>query len=320
MGTVLHTTVKAPGEKLFAVADWNSAHNLTGIIQADGSVPFAANQSLGNNNLTNVKDPVNIQDADTKNARETAITAHNNLATGVHGVGASTVDSVANRDTAITNHAANASAHHVKYTDGEAVTAMGAKADNNPLNHDRYADAEAVSAMGAKDDSNPLNHDKLLLVAAGSNGTEAANAGDNTTAARSDHEHYIYHYLVFVVPGVLFTGDKAGWLRIENLGANGDILSAYAVLKTAGSTSTTIDILKCSQANIDGVPSWSTIFTNKITIDANERSSNTAATPPSFSATSWSANDHFRINIDAAGTNASELTVMLKIRSKNRSS
>jgi len=51
------------------------------------------------------------------------------------------------------------SQHHVKYTDAEAVTAMGAKGDANPLNHDRYTDAEAVTAMGAKADANPLNHD-----------------------------------------------------------------------------------------------------------------------------------------------------------------
>ena len=68
----------------------------------------------------------------------------------------------------------------VRYTDAEAVTAMGAKGDSNPLNHDRYTDiealavaiaarytdAEAVTAMGAKADNNPLNHDKYLDAAA----------------------------------------------------------------------------------------------------------------------------------------------------------
>ncbi len=44
------------------------------------------------------------------------------------------------------DHDADVSAHHVKYTDAEAVSAMGALADDNPLNHDRYTDAEAVSA------------------------------------------------------------------------------------------------------------------------------------------------------------------------------
>ncbi len=39
------------------------------------------------------------------------------------------------------------SQHHARYADGEAVSAMGAKADGNPLNHDRYTDAEAIAAV-----------------------------------------------------------------------------------------------------------------------------------------------------------------------------
>ncbi|GAI29478.1 unnamed protein product, partial [marine sediment metagenome] len=39
---------------------------------------------------------------------------HKDAATGVHGVGASTVDSVANRNTAINTHKGDASAHHAK--------------------------------------------------------------------------------------------------------------------------------------------------------------------------------------------------------------
>ncbi len=90
-------------------------------------------------------------------------------------------DTLAARDTAIAFHAALAAVHHARYSDGEAVSAMGAKADGNPLHHDRatewgatehtavgngsphharYSDGEAVSAMGAKADGNPLNHDR----------------------------------------------------------------------------------------------------------------------------------------------------------------
>jgi len=57
------------------------------------------------------------------------------------------------------DHKADAAAHHSKYLDAEAVTAMGAKGDANALHHDRYDDAEAVSAMGAKGAGNPLHHD-----------------------------------------------------------------------------------------------------------------------------------------------------------------
>ncbi len=41
------------------------------------------------------------------------------------------------------------SQHHARYADGEAVSAMGAKADGNPLNHDRYTDVEAALASAA---------------------------------------------------------------------------------------------------------------------------------------------------------------------------
>lgn len=71
--------------------------------------------------------------------------------------------------------------HHAKYTDNEARTAMGAKADANPYHHDRatewgatehtaigdsaphhakYLDSEARTAMGAKADDNPYHHDR----------------------------------------------------------------------------------------------------------------------------------------------------------------
>jgi len=48
----------------------------------------------------------------------------------------------------VSAHALDANAHHTRYQNSEAVTAMGAKADANALNHDRYANTEARSAMG----------------------------------------------------------------------------------------------------------------------------------------------------------------------------
>jgi len=56
--------------------------------------------------------------------------------------------------------AAQVAALHTKYTNTEAVNAMGTLGDTNPLNHDKYTNSNAVSAMGTKSDSNSLNHDK----------------------------------------------------------------------------------------------------------------------------------------------------------------
>lgn len=61
---------------------------------------------------------------------------------------------------AIGAHAADASAHHSRYTDAEARSAMGAKTNNNSLNHDRYTNSEAIAAMGEKANANSLNHDR----------------------------------------------------------------------------------------------------------------------------------------------------------------
>ncbi len=46
-------------------------------------------------------------------------------------------------------HEATSDAHHARYTDGEAVIAMGAEGDANSLNHVRYTDVEAVAALVA---------------------------------------------------------------------------------------------------------------------------------------------------------------------------
>tara|TARA_R100000656_G_scaffold59501_1_gene46342 strand:+ start:4938 stop:6818 length:1881 start_codon:yes stop_codon:yes gene_type:complete len=58
------------------------------------------------------------------------------------------------------DHDADASAHHTKYTDSNATSAMGSKGDSNPYHHDKYTNSNAVSAMGTKGNSNALNHDR----------------------------------------------------------------------------------------------------------------------------------------------------------------
>lgn len=58
------------------------------------------------------------------------------------------------------NHAVNSSAHHVRYSDTEAVLAMGTIGNTNPLNHNRYNNGEAQEAMGVKANYNPYNHDR----------------------------------------------------------------------------------------------------------------------------------------------------------------
>jgi uncharacterized protein YejL (UPF0352 family) len=66
-------------------------------------------------------------------------------------------------DTKIATHTAVAAAHHVKYTDAEAVTAMGAIGDANPLHHNRtvkYTDAEVDAIVAVHTAIASAHHSK----------------------------------------------------------------------------------------------------------------------------------------------------------------
>lgn len=50
-------------DEMFDEMPWVPGSSAAGDIRSNGSVPFVADQSMGNHNLTNVADPVNAQDA-----------------------------------------------------------------------------------------------------------------------------------------------------------------------------------------------------------------------------------------------------------------
>ena len=52
---------------------------------------------------------------------------------------------------------------HAKFTDANAVSAMGVLGDGNPLNHDKYTDADALAAAEAKYDDHSARHEDTGL-------------------------------------------------------------------------------------------------------------------------------------------------------------
>lgn len=146
-------------------------------------------------------------------------------------------------------------------------------------------------------------------LAANSINTAAIQDGAVTPAKLADDLQVVS----WAMAGSLITGDALPWIRVPY---GHTLVEAYALLKTAGSTATTVNIYYCSQTNIDGTPSWSSIFSTAITIDANEKSSNTAAAPNVIAPLSAarSANDHYKAEVTVVGTGAADLTVVLKLR------
>ncbi len=89
-----------------------------------------------------------------------------------------------NNASALSTHESNSSAHHIRYSDIEATSAMGIKDNANALNHDRYSDIDAVSAMGSTSNANPLNHDRYTDI-------DAVSAMGTTDNANSlNHDRY----------------------------------------------------------------------------------------------------------------------------------
>ena len=79
-------------------------------------------------------------------------------------------------------HVVDQEAHHTRYSDTEAVAAMGVNTGDNPLHHDRYVDSEAVSAVLAADGPDSgLDADTVDGV--GSSGFALADLGNNEAIA-----------------------------------------------------------------------------------------------------------------------------------------
>lgn len=150
----------------------------------------------------------------------------------------------------------------------------------------------------------------------GTSGTTAANNGILTSAARSDHEHKVPAQWTPILQAP-FTGQTSIWFANKTT-LTYDIITAYAVCNgVLGSTATTMRIEKTSQADIDGAASgWASIMSTVLTIDASERSSNTA-TAPVFSTTTIAPGEHVRVFVIGAGTGVGDIQVFLSMKIKN---
>ena len=127
-------------------------------------------------------------------------------------------------------HAAAASAHHAKYTNPEAVAAMGAKGPSNPLDHDRFTAVEALAAMGAKTATNPLHHDRTNAADA------VAAAGANGPSNPLNHDRYTDgEAMAAIAPYVQSVDGKTGGVIAGDMAVTGGMtIGGDAVCTSAG--------------------------------------------------------------------------------------
>lgn len=126
---------------------------------------------------------------------------------------------------------------------------------------------------------------------------------DNSVAAANQA-------VVWAFPSTPITGDRLPWIQVP---FNHTLISAFVTAKTPGTTSSTINIYYATQASVSGSPSWTSVFTNPLRLDANERSSTTASTAYSFNGSliTRNANDFYKCEITTVGTGLLDVVVNL---------
>ena len=93
----------------------------------------------------------------------------------------------------------------------------------------------------------------------------------------------------------------------------GQITEVYGSAMKPGATRTVFKIEKCSQEDYDTTPVWTDILGKDLTLDPDEKSSNTAASPYAIAIPKIEKNDHFRINVAELGEGIEGVTIELVV-------
>lgn len=161
-----------------------------------------------------------------------------------------------------------------------------------------YAKIQNVSATGkvlGRESSGAGVVEEIDCTAAGRAVLAAADAAAQRVAIESPVDYYV---AVSDESSAITTGAAKVTFYVTRAFT---LVSVFAGLSTQGTTGTTVDINK----------NGASIFSTPLTIDANEDTSLTAATPAVISTTAFVAGDKITVDIDAAGSGAKGLKVAL---------
>jgi hypothetical protein len=150
------------------------------------------------------------------------------------------------------------------------------------------------------------------LVAAGSAGISAYNAGAAATAARSDHTHRVIRTMQWYFPGTVVAGVQTARSLVPEGVSNCALTNSRLTAGTVGGTATAWNIQRCTTAAGD-CTATADIYSGNITLNASTQSV-AGGTPNTTTAT---AGDAFRVNLASVGTNLADATVALSYTCEN---
>lgn len=242
-------------------------------------------------------------------------------------VTADAAQTAAEVDADIATHAGIATAHHTKYTDAEAkAQAEAAKLDDHAAPDDN-TDLDASAALhglmpkadkskldgveagaDATPDANLTTKGKVELATAAetNTGTDATRAVTPDGLAGSKVAKRIFYVKVFDHDTAVATGDGKAHITIPEELNGMNLVAAHAAVYTVSSSG-------LPTVQIHNLTDTSDMLSTVITIDANEKNSYTAATPPVIDTGEDDVvtGDEIRIDVDVAGTGTKGLDVIL---------
>lgn len=183
--------------------------------------------------------------------------------------------------------------------------------DAHTLNIPMAATTSVTAGLISKTQYDVFNG-KPDLVAAGTNGTSLINAGDDTTAARSDHEHNVFMALSWYFPGVPIAGVQTAHAVIPEGVTGCSLTNSRMSVDTAASTSSTFNIKRCTTGAGD-CTATSNIYSSAVTL--NSAALSVAGGTPNT--TTAAAGDAFKVDLVSVGTSLADVTVVLTYKCKN---
>jgi len=153
---------------------------------------------------------------------------------------------------------------------------------------------------------------KAGLATAGTNGIAAYNAGDDTTAARSDHTHRTSLAAQWHFPGAVVTGVQSARALVPEGVTNCVITNSRITVNTTSSGSSTWNIQRCT-GGAGNCATTANIYSSNVTLNASAES--VAGGAPNTS--TISAGDAFRVNLVTVGSSLADVTVAMTYTCEN---
>lgn len=187
--------------------------------------------------------------------------------------------------------------------------------DTHTLNIPLASASSVTAGLISKTDYDSFTA-KPSLVTAGTNGIAAYNAGDDTTAARSDHTHRSIHNLTWYFPGTPPTGVANMQLTIPEGVTNIALLDMRVTATTYGSGGSTFNIQRCftgGAACNATTSTWVDIYSSVLTLAASNYTASKGSAPNQNN-TSLVAGDRFRASLVSVGSSLADVTVTLTVK------